>query len=160
VVAQVSWIVWRRVGWLSLSWTISVTIAAAATSNSFLAVQGIEGDDGAGANAAFGQQHLCRRNFVGLVGNVDVGEHEGGIGGERAQHLGGCAVAEAIEAATQGLAVKGDATLPWHGPPRLQLDCMAAESGLHVSRIKSLKGVADSGVGWGAAPFQREGLVG
>ena len=87
-----------------------MTFAVAATSNIFLAVQGIEGDDGTGSNTAFGQQHLCRRNLVGLVGNVDVGEHEGGIGGERAQQLGGCAVTEAIEAATQGLAVKGDAT--------------------------------------------------
>jgi len=36
---------------LSLTWTISVMSAAAATSNSFLAVQGIEGDDAVWANS-------------------------------------------------------------------------------------------------------------
>ena len=33
--AQTVWLCWCRVGWLSLTWTISATLAAAAASNSF-----------------------------------------------------------------------------------------------------------------------------
>jgi len=35
VVAETSWIFWCRVGWLSLTWTISAMLAAAATSKCF-----------------------------------------------------------------------------------------------------------------------------
>jgi hypothetical protein len=42
---------------------------------------------GAVGDAKFAEQGLRRRDLIGLVGNIDVGEHGGGIGGERAQYL-------------------------------------------------------------------------
>ena len=77
-----------------------------------MTVQRIEGDHGAGGDAEFGQQRLRCRDLVGFLGDVDMGEHERGVGGERAEHLGGGAVVEVIEAAPQRLAVQRDAALP------------------------------------------------
>jgi hypothetical protein len=61
-------------------------------------VQCIERDDGSICDAKFGQQRLRCRDLVGFLGDVDMGEHEGGVGGERAQHLGGSPVTEVVEA--------------------------------------------------------------
>src|SRR3954451_17860454 len=119
VVAQISWICWCRVGWLSLTCTIRATLAAAATSKCFLAVQRVEGDDRAMGDTEFGRERLCRRDLVGLAVDLDMSEHEGGIGGKRAQHLHGGLVMEIVEAAAQRLAVEGDAARPraWRTPP-------------------------------------------
>ena len=47
--------------------------------------------------------------FVAIViGDPDVAEHQGGVGGQCAQHLRGLAVFGVIEAAAEGLAVHGD----------------------------------------------------
>jgi hypothetical protein len=46
-------------------------------------MQCIEGDNGGLGDAELGEQGLRRRDLVGLPGDVDMGEHEGGIGGER-----------------------------------------------------------------------------
>jgi len=92
----------------------------------FLAVQCIEGDDGAGRHAEFGKQRLRRRDFVGLLGDPDMREHERGVGGERAQHLGGDAVMEVVEAAAERLAVERDDPLSGRRPCGLQHGGMAA----------------------------------
>ena len=68
-----------------------------------MAVQRIEGDDGAGRDAEFGKQRLRCRDFVGFLGDLNMGEHEGGVGGERAQHLGGGAVVKVVETAAERL---------------------------------------------------------
>jgi hypothetical protein len=86
-------------------------------------VQRIERDDGTGGDAEFGQQRLCRRDLVGFLGDIDMGEHEGGVGGEGAEQLGGGPITEAVEAAAQRLAIKCDAALasamlPWPGMAR------------------------------------------
>jgi len=62
-------------------------------------VDRIERDDCPGRHAEFGQQHLCGRNFVGFLGDIDVGQHKGGGGGERARHLGCGTIDEIVEAA-------------------------------------------------------------
>ena len=75
-------------------------------------MQRIERDDGAVGDAEFGEQGLRRRNLIGFLGDVDMSKDEGGIGGERAQHLGGSTVVEIVEAAAQRLAIERDAALP------------------------------------------------
>src|SRR5271169_5161648 len=122
-------------------------------------MQRIERDDGAVGDAEFGEQRLRCRDLVGLRGDVDMGEHQGGVGGERAQHLGGGTVIEAVEAAAQSLAVESDAALSWSCLRRLQLGGMAAENSLHRSRIEPLKDVADGSVRGCATPVQPEGRI-
>jgi len=122
-------------------------------------VQRIERDGGAAADAEFGQQRLRRRDLVGLFGDVDMSEHESGVGGKSAQQLGGGTVAEVIEAAAQRLAIEGDAALAGCPVRRLQKGGMAAERRLHRGRIEPLENVADGGVRGRAAPLQTEGRV-
>jgi len=81
-------------------------------------------------------------------------EHQGGVGGERAQHLGGGAVVELVEAAAQRLAIEGDAALSGRGARRLQPGSMAAEGRFHRGRIEPLEDVADGGVRRCSAPVQ------
>ena len=97
-----------------------VTPAFAAASNVFLAVQCIKRNDGARADAEFDQQRLRRRDLVRPLGDIDMGEHQRCVGGERAEHLRGSAVVEPVEAAAQGSAVQRDAALSRHGARRLQ----------------------------------------
>jgi hypothetical protein len=77
--------------------------ASAATSKILLAVQRVERDDGAGRRAEFGEQRLRRRDIVGLLGDIDRREQQGGVGGERARHLDGGTLMEIVEAALRGL---------------------------------------------------------
>ena len=79
----------------------------------------IERDDRAILDAEFGEQRLRRRDFIGLFRDIDVREHEGRVGGERAQDLGRGAIIEVVEAAAQCFAVQRDAALPWLGAGRL-----------------------------------------
>jgi hypothetical protein len=119
-------------------------------------VQRIERDDGAGGNAEFRQQRLRRRDLVGLLCDVDMGEHEGGVGGERAQHLRRGAVVEVVEAATQRLAIQCDRARSGCCTCGLQQGRVATEHRLHIDRIEPLEDVADGGMCRCAAPFQAE----
>jgi hypothetical protein len=157
VVAQVSAICRCRVGWLSLTWTIRPMLAVAAISKCFLAVHRIEGDDGAVGDPEFGQQRLRRRDLVGLVGDVDMGEHERGVGSKGGEHLGSGAIAEIVEAAAQRLAIQRDAALSVHPTSRLQQGGVAAEDRLHRGRIEPLQDVTDGSVRGRPTPLQREG---
>ena len=87
----------------------------------------IERDDGAGGDAEFSQQHLGCWNLVGFLGDVDMSEHEGGVGGKGAEHLSGSPIAEVVEAATQCLAIQRDAAPLGRGVRCLQLCGMAPE---------------------------------
>ena len=134
-------------------------LACVAATNVFLAVQCIKRDDGAGGKAEFGQQGLCGRDLVGFLGDVDVGKHQRGVGGERAQHLGGSTVVELVETAAQRLAVQCDAALLRRGTRRLQQGGVAAEGCFHLGWVEPLEDVADGGVRRRAAPLQAEGRV-
>src|SRR6201993_2085969 len=125
----------------------------------FLAVQRIERDDGAIGDAEFGEQGLGRRNLIGFRGDVDMGKDEGGLGGERAQHLGGRAVVELVEAAPQRLAIQRDAALPGCRACGLKQGGMTTEYSLDRRRIEPLEDVADRGVRGRAAPLQTKGGV-
>ncbi|MGA7055064.1 MAG: hypothetical protein WBZ37_28105 [Mycobacterium sp.] len=106
----------------------------------------IECDERAVLDAEFGQQRLRRRNFVGLFRDVDVSEHEGRVGGERAQQLGGGAIVEIVDAAAQRLSVQRDAAVPGLCTCRLKQRGMLAEDVLDVGGIEPLEDVADCGV--------------
>src|ERR1700758_2092226 len=105
----------------------------------FLAVQRIERDDGAGGDAEFGEQGLRCWNLVGFLGDVDMGKDEGGLGGERAQHLGGSAVVEIVKAAPQRLAIQRDAARPGGRACGLKPGGMATEDSLDRRRIEPLE---------------------
>jgi len=83
-----------------------------------------------------------------------MGKHERGVGGERAERLGGGPIAELVEAAAQRLAIEGDAALSGGGARRLQQGCMAAKDYLQRGRIEPLEDVADGGVRGCPPPFQ------
>ena len=140
-------------------WTISATLALAATSKCFLTVQRIEGDNCAGRKTEFGQQRLGRRDLVGLLGDVDMGEHEGGIDGERAQHQRGGTVMEIVEASPPCFAVERDAGPPGGHARGLQQAGMMPESCLDRGWIEPFEDIANGGVRRRAAPLQTEGRV-
>ena len=122
-------------------------------------MQRIKGDDCAGRKTEFSQQRLGRRDLVGLLGDIDMGEHEGGIDGERAQHLRGGTVMEIVEAAAQCFAIERDAGPPGGRARGLQQAGMATESRLHRGWIEPLEDITNGGVCWRAAPLQAEGRV-
>ena len=130
-----------------------------ATLKAFLAMQGIEGDDCVLGDAHFGEQRLGGRDLAGFLTDVDMSEHQPGVGGEGAEHMSRGAVMEPVETAAQGLAVEGDAGRAGLGPGRLQLCRMASERGLHRGRIEPLEDVADRRVRGRATPFQAEAAV-
>ncbi|WP_161884579.1 hypothetical protein, partial [Deinococcus alpinitundrae] len=74
-----------------------------ATLKAFLAMQGIEGDDCVLGDAHFGEQRLGGRDLAGFLTDVDMCEHQLGVGGEGAEHMSRGAVMEPVETAAQGL---------------------------------------------------------
>lgn len=76
-----------------------------------MTVERIERDDGAIADAEFGEQRLCCGDFIGFLGDIDMREHQCGVGRESAEHLRGGPVIEIIEAATEGFAIESDAAV-------------------------------------------------
>jgi len=70
-------------------------------------------------------------------------EHDRGVGGKRAQHLGRCTVVELVEvrrtsrfeAAAQRFAIKRDAALSQFGARCLQQGGVAAAGHLHSNQI-------------------------
>jgi len=133
-----------------------VTRASAARSNSFLAVQRVQGDDGAWRQAEFGQQRLGCGNFVGLRGDVDMGQDQGGVGGQRAEDLDCGPVVEPVEAAPKRLAVERDAALARLGAGGVELGGMAAEHRFHRRGVEALEDVADGGMRGRTPPCQPE----
>jgi len=120
-----------------------------------LAAQGIEGDETRG-QSEFGEQCLRRGDFVGLIVDLDMGEHQGGVGGQGAEDLGGGAVVEVVETATQRLAIQSNAALSRRDPGDLQPGGVAAEDALDCGWVEPSKDVADGGMGGRAAPAQSE----
>jgi hypothetical protein len=118
-------------------------------------VQRIERNEMTG-NAELSEQGLHGRDLIGFVANVDMGEHERGVGGERAEHLGGGAVIEVVEAAPKRLAIEGNAGLSGPCACGLQKGGMAAEDVLDRVRVEPLKNVADGSMGGRAVPAQSE----
>src|SRR3954468_15148430 len=85
-----------------------------------------------------------------------MGEHEGRIGGERAEHLDGGTVVEVVEATAKRFAIQRNAALPGRGAGGLQQGGVAAERHLHGGGIEALENIPNRRVGGGATPSQAE----
>jgi len=83
-------------------------------------------------------------------------EHQGGVSGERAQHLCRGPVMEIVETAAQRLAVQPDAALSRRRAGGVQQGGLTAEDRLDRHRVEALQDIAEGGVGGGAAPLQPE----
>src|ERR1700758_706167 len=77
-------------------------------------MQGIKGDDMM-CDVEFVQQLLDRRDLVGLRADLEMRQQQVGTGVECVQHLRRFMVGEVIEAALEGLAIKGEDALPGLG---------------------------------------------
>ena len=112
-----------------------------ATLKAFLAMQGIEGDDCVLGDAQFGEQRLGGGDLAGFLADLDMSEHQLGVGGEGAEHMSRGAVMEPVETAAQGLAVERNAGRAGLGPGRLQQCRVASECGLHRARVEPLEAI-------------------
>ena len=65
-------------------------------------MHGIDGDHGAG-QAKGAEQGLHSRDLIGIVVAIEMRQHQGCVGGEGAQHVGGAAVVEIVEAVSLGV---------------------------------------------------------
>jgi hypothetical protein len=107
----------------------------------------------------FVQQLLDRRYLVGLLADLEMRQQQVGTGVECVQHLRRFAVGEVIEAALEGLAIKGEDAQPGLGAPGLQAGSMPAEHMFDRSWIKALENVADGGMSWRTFPVQTKSRV-
>ena len=130
--------------------------ACLATSKCFLTVERIERDEGAGRDPEFGEQRLGCGDFIGFSGNADVGQNQGRVGGQSAQHLRSKAIVEIVEAAAKRLAVERNAAWPRLRARSLQPGRMLAERGFDIGRRKTLEDIANGGVGRRPAPCETE----
>ena len=121
-------------------------------------MHGIDGDNSA-SEAEFGEQCLHRRDFIRLLVTVEMRQHQGGVGGKRAQDVSGLAVLEMVEAVTQCLAVEGNVAFARGAGLRVQDGGMAPKDLFDRSRIQLLENEPDGGVGRRAPPWQRERVL-
>ena len=105
------------------------------------------------------QQLLDSRYLVGLLADLEMRQQQVGTGVECVQQLRRFAVGEVIEAALEGLAIKGEDTLPGLGATGLQAGSMPAEHMFDRSWIKALENVADGGMSWRTFPVQTKSRV-
>jgi hypothetical protein len=121
-----------------LSRTKSALPARAALAKVFLAVQGVGGEQGA-AHAKGLDQGLGGRDLVRRVANLLVGQDQGGLAGEGAQHVRGGPVVQVVEAVPERLAVERDHARPRCRHPLAERPRMLAEGGLQGGRIERLE---------------------
>ena len=107
----------------------------------------------------FVQQLLDSRYLVGLLADLEMRQQQVGTGVECVQHLRRFAVGEVIEAALEGLAIKGEDALPGLGATGLQAGSMPAEHMFDRSWIKALENIADGGMSWRTFPVQTKSRV-
>jgi len=81
-------------------------------------------------------QGLRRRDLLGRGADLLVGQDQGGIAGERAQHVRGGLVVQVVEAAPERLAVERDHARPRGRRPVGQRPGMLAEGGLQLGRLE------------------------
>ena len=105
------------------------------------------------------QQLLDSRYLVGLLADLEMRQQQVGTGVECVQQLRRFAVGEVIEAALEGLAIKGEDALPGLGATGLQAGSMPAEHMFDRSWIKALENIADGGMSWRTFPVQTKSRV-
>lgn len=121
-------------------------------------MQGIKCDDMM-CDVEFVQQLLDSRYLVGLLADLEMRQQQVGTGVECVQQLRRFAVGEVIEAALEGLAIKGEDALPGLGATGLQAGSMPAEHMFDRSWIKALENIADGGMSWRTFPVQTKSRV-
>jgi hypothetical protein len=94
-------------------------------------MQGIGGEQHAG-QAQVLHQRRHGRDFARRPGHLPVGQDEGGVAGEGAEHMSCGPVVQMVEAAAQGFAVERDGALSGHLDGPIQLLRMAAEGVLEI----------------------------
>ena len=107
----------------------------------------------------FVQQLLDSRYLVGLLADLEMRQQQVGTRVECVQQLRRFVVGEVIEAALEGLAIKGEDALPGLGATGLQAGSMPAEHMFDRSWIKALENVADGGMSWRTFPVQTKSRV-
>lgn len=107
----------------------------------------------------FVQQLLDSRYLVGLLADLEMRQQQVGTRVECVQQLRRFAVGEVIEAALEGLAIKGEDALPGLGATGLQAGSMPAEHMFDRSWIKALENIADGGMSWRTFPVQTKSRV-
>ena len=120
--------------------------------NVLLTVHGVEGEQTPG-QAQRRDHGLSGGDLVALLGDRQMAEDDLAVGGKGAQHMGGLAVMEGVEAAAQGLAVDGHR----RGKARaLDRDIgkaggMVAEHSLHLPGIETVQDEPHRRIGGSAA---------
>src|ERR1700755_2257962 len=107
----------------------------------------------------FVQQLLDRRDLFGVRADLEMRQQQVGTGVECVQQLRRFAVGEVIEAALEGLAIKGEDAQPGLGATGLQAGSMPAEHMFDRSWIKALENIADGGMSWRTFPVQTKSRV-
>ena len=105
------------------------------------------------------QQLLGGRDFVGFFVDIDMRQHQRGVDRERAEHLLGLGVVEAVEAAFERLAVERDNAHATSLRRQVELAGVFAKGLFNIRRFKALQNVADGGVRRRPFPADLEGLV-
>ena len=105
------------------------------------------------------QQLLDSRYLVGLLADLEMRQQQVGTGVECVQQLRRFAVGEVIEAALEGLAIKGEDAQPGLGATGLQAGSMPAEHMFDRSWIKALENIADGAMSWRTFPVQTKSRV-
>jgi hypothetical protein len=114
-----------------------------ASAKVFLAVQGI-GRDHDAAEAEVPDHPPYRLDLGGHVRHLVVAEDQRRVGGEGAEHVGGGAIVQPVEAAAQRLAVERHGARPVRrtGPGLVEVPGVAAEGRLQRRRVEGQEQVA------------------
>ena len=100
-------------------------------------------------DAELSEQGLHGRDLVGFVGNVDMGKHKSGVGGECAEHLGGQGFRIHLQTERQGCLrtnASADPAKPGALDRLVKLECIAPERLVAISIIaKDVSPVLDVG---------------
>src|SRR3954447_20693551 len=123
-----------------------------------LAMQGIGGEQHA-ADPQFGDQRWHGRDLAGCPGHLLVGQDEGDVAGEGAEHMSRFPVVQVVEAAAQRLAIEGDGALPGHLDRPVQRVRMTAESSLEIVPLERQEQTAQRVHGWRSSEARPEGSV-
>lgn len=114
--------------------------------------------DDAARKAEFAQQLLHGRDFVGFPVDLDMGQDQRAIGGERTEDLFCLRVVEGVETSLERLAIERHDACPARGG-KVQRLSVRAESGFDMLPFQSLQNVPDRGVGGRPFPAKSEGFV-
>ncbi len=118
----------------------------------------VAGDDMA-RHVEFLQQLLHGGDFVGLLVDLDMRQHQRRVDRERAEHLSCLDVVEAVETALERLAIKRhDARARTRGG-KVQVGGMFAKYLFNIHRPQPLQNVPDGGMSGCPFPADLEGLV-